>query len=249
VCRSARPRQWFSRKDTAHAGPGPVCPARSAGGPEGRRCRWVDPVGGDRDLPSAHRSRTHRGVRRRPARAHRGAHRAAQRFPLAHADHGRGTCQVRTDNGPQNLAALRTLAINALRLISHTPGTGSRSPTASGIQKHQPQVGLHRCRGPPIRGSKNGANGARNAGLSSSASTRASSSGNRSTSVGSAASDPLNCSALIRNIGPPRRGQHPVEGVTIAPSSPQQAAPRRSAAARLRPTEARVLQIEVTIAA
>src|SRR5262249_12392300 len=33
------PRQWFSRKDTTHDGPGPVCPAGSPGCTEGRRGR------------------------------------------------------------------------------------------------------------------------------------------------------------------------------------------------------------------
>ena len=33
---------------------------------------------------------------------------------------GEDHSQVRTDHGPTNLAALRTLAINALRLTGHT---------------------------------------------------------------------------------------------------------------------------------
>src|SRR3954453_19041339 len=39
---SARPRQWFSREDTAHD-PGPVCPARGARRTEGRRSRRPNP--------------------------------------------------------------------------------------------------------------------------------------------------------------------------------------------------------------
>jgi hypothetical protein len=37
--------------------------------------------------------------------------------------------QIRTDNGPQNVAALRTLAINALRLTGHTN-------IAAGLRRH-----------------------------------------------------------------------------------------------------------------
>ena len=39
------------------------------------------------------------------------------------------TVQVRTGHGPQNLAALRTLAINALRLAGHTN-------IAAGLRQH-----------------------------------------------------------------------------------------------------------------
>ncbi len=42
---------------------------------------------------------------------------------------GEDHSQIRTDNGPQNVAALRTLAINALRLTGHTN-------IAAGLRKH-----------------------------------------------------------------------------------------------------------------
>ena len=42
---------------------------------------------------------------------------------------GEDHSQVRTDHGPTNLAALRTLAINALRLTGHTN-------IAAGLREH-----------------------------------------------------------------------------------------------------------------
>jgi predicted transposase YbfD/YdcC len=42
---------------------------------------------------------------------------------------GEDHSQIRTDNGPQNVAALRTLAINALRLTGHTN-------IAAGLREH-----------------------------------------------------------------------------------------------------------------
>ena len=42
---------------------------------------------------------------------------------------GEDSSQVRTDRGPANLSALRTLAINALRLIGHTN-------IAAGLRQH-----------------------------------------------------------------------------------------------------------------
>jgi hypothetical protein len=84
--------------------------------------------------------------------------------------------------------------------VAHLAAQGLIAKPVTELQKRQRQVDLHRHRWRTHRGSKNGTNGAKNAGSSSSASIRASSSDSRSTSSGNTASHKFASGARVRNI-------------------------------------------------